>query len=201
MIPGPDFYYKCPKCGNVLSKGSLFSGNTFGAKFYSDGKRIVPMLPSFPVIAKCNVCDTILWLNEANEIKKAETNKIQKADFLTIYEYLLVIDSKNYSSISDEIFIRQRILWGFNDRIRKGDTLFNGGTDKKLWKENNLRLIELLDSDNINQTFLIIELYRNLGEFDMCRIILESIANEKHKWLKDTFNKEIEKKNTLVFRI
>lgn len=63
MILGPDLFYKCPVCGANLHSYSLRSGNTFGAKVYSDGKMFAPMLPEYPNITKCGGCGTILMLS------------------------------------------------------------------------------------------------------------------------------------------
>jgi hypothetical protein len=37
---------------------------------YYDLKRIAPNLPDFPLMSKCNNCNTIFWLNEQHEIGK-----------------------------------------------------------------------------------------------------------------------------------
>ena len=62
MIPGPQYVYKCPSCGNLLQQESLMSGNTFGAHLYSDGKREAPMLPEFPAISRYRKCNLVFWL-------------------------------------------------------------------------------------------------------------------------------------------
>ena len=64
MIPGGNIYYTCPICKNIISKGTLISGNTFGAKHYSDHKTIADMLPQYPEITKCKKCHNIFWLDE-----------------------------------------------------------------------------------------------------------------------------------------
>ena len=64
MLPGPNYIYKCPSCGNFIKIGSLISGNTYGAKLYSDGKRVAPMMPEFPDLTKCKKCNAILSKNK-----------------------------------------------------------------------------------------------------------------------------------------
>ena len=116
MRTGPVECYKCPNCRNTLSKGSLLSGNTIGAKLFSDGKQIAPMLPEFPMITICTECDTIFWLNKKTEVKNRNPVKIllhkimkvknsshvniERARFLTISEYLAALENeKNRSSL------------------------------------------------------------------------------------------------------
>ena len=62
MQLGPDKYYKCPNCGAYLYTHTLLSGNTFGARVYSDGKMVAPMLPEYPNLTKCGGCGTIVML-------------------------------------------------------------------------------------------------------------------------------------------
>ena len=54
MIPGANLIIKCPACQFLHQRESLISGNTFGAEYFSDGKRDAPMLPDFPYFVKCN---------------------------------------------------------------------------------------------------------------------------------------------------
>lgn len=53
MIPGPNYVYKCPNCSALLTRESIASGNSFGSKLFSDGKRIAPMNPELPNLTKC----------------------------------------------------------------------------------------------------------------------------------------------------
>lgn len=39
MLLGPTYVYKCSNCDNLLQKGSIISGNSIGAKLYSDGEK------------------------------------------------------------------------------------------------------------------------------------------------------------------
>ena len=189
MQPGPDYIYQCPTCDNLLFKGSLVSGNTIGAKAFSDGKMEAPMLPEFPDLTKCSKCDSIFWLNEAHEVGKnyAEIysgldyeqpderfNKAEKANFLSLNEYFTAIERKIYSTVEEELLIRKRIWWSFNDRVRNGKELFTSTEDKKLWKDNIYRLIYILDVNDVSQKIMIAELYRNLGEFNKCTEILDA---------------------------
>jgi len=254
MEQGPSYVYKCPNCDNLILISSLLSGNTFGAKNYSDGKQVAPMLQESPKITKCPKCDTIFWLNGKNEFERYEMvyHKIQqfkhlkRANFLSFYEYITAIDNKVYKSRNDEIYIRQRLWWCFNDRVRDNVALFSCGSDEKIWYENINNLLNILveESDayqkvindtkneidfttnneynlsesnkpeytDFNNLFLrrttkendslkitIAEIHRNLGNFEKCMEILNSIENTEFNWLKEAFRKECNNRNTLVF--
>ena len=209
MLPGPIIIYQCPKCDNLLYRESLMSGNTFGAKSYSDGKRIAPMLPSFPNLTICSKCNTVFWIKDAIEVGSYEWENdeginenwknAQKVRFLTIEEYSETLHTLIPSTLEDLIYISQEIWWGFNDRIRNGEELFSSDSDKELWTENVNSLLELLDLNNVNQKIMIAELYRNMGRFEKCMEVLGSIEIPQLSWLKTKFEKECNDKNTKVF--
>ena len=54
----------CPRCGATLYQRQLWSGNTLGARYYSDRKREAPMLPSFPSFSKCPKCGELFWVRD-----------------------------------------------------------------------------------------------------------------------------------------
>ena len=56
MLPGNAEIVKCPYCGTEKELMTLLSGNTFGAEYWSDNKRIAPMLPSVSPVQKCPNC-------------------------------------------------------------------------------------------------------------------------------------------------
>ena len=78
MIPGPDYIYKCPNCGSLFRQGSLTSGNTFGAKVFSDGVTIAPMMSDFPSFTKCKKCGSFLNMRELKEVGIAKFNYHRK---------------------------------------------------------------------------------------------------------------------------
>lgn len=208
MIPGPNIVYKCPNCGNLLTKGSLMSGNTLGAKIFSDGKRVASMLPEFPNLTKCKKCDTIFWLSKTKEIgtflgdkENSQWKKADTAMFLEIEDYFNAIIKGIFENKDEELFIRQRIWWSYNDRIREGQEIFNDESDELRWIENIQKLKTLLDQSDINQRIMLAEINRNLGDFESCIEIIKTIDNDKLNWLKEKFIKECEQKNRWVIQL
>ncbi len=209
--PGPNYIYKCPKCSTLLSKGSNASGNTFGATFYSDGKMIAPMLPEFPNLTKCPKCDTILWLSDLKEIGtcdewekkcKPEWKNADKVGFIGINDLLRFLDLDTVKHDTEkELFVRQKIWWSFNDRLRGEKEIFEKESDEALWKQNCQRLIELFDTTDINQKIMTAELYRNLKEFDVCMQLINSIEDKKMMWLTEKFKIECDNKNRWLVKL
>ena len=202
MLPGPIEYYKCPKCQSLTSRGSLLSGNTFGAKLYSDGKQIAPMLPEFPAIIKCKKCGTFFWLKDENEIKiEDETIESYSAEFLSVNEYNEAINSEIFTNNKELHFLRIRLWWAFNDRIRQNNDIFLSENDQQIYEKNCLKLLEILDKNDINEKIMCAEIYRNLGSFNECQKIIETLE-DKFSWIKELLNIECNNnnKNVIVIR-
>lgn len=209
MLPGPNYIYRCPLCDTLYSKYSLMSGNTFGADFYSDGRFFARMLPEFPIITKCLGCTTIFWLDKTNEIGSyywgekinTEWEEAFNADFLTLNDYFLALEFHLPRTIEEEIYIRKRIWWEMNDRIRFKEELPAYENENQLWSDNIHKLISLLNSSDDNEKIIIAELHRNLGNFDTCKKILDSIANPEYDLLKKAMTKACKTKNKKVFQL
>ena len=210
MIPGPTLVYKCPKCGNFSIRDSLCSGNTFGAKIYSDGKRIAPMLPEFPSIVKCKNCKTFFWLkgeiyvgeyDDYNHEMKEEWQGADYANFLSANEYNEAINLKMYDNESEQIFLRMRLWWTINDKIRDKDDICIVDEDKIIYEQNCMKLLELLDKNEMDGKLICAELFRNLGKFSECKNILETVTDEKYIWIRKIMEEECEKNNRNVIKI
>jgi hypothetical protein len=205
MKPGPDIIYKCPKCGVFLKRGSLMSGNTFGAQLYSDGKRISPMLPDFPNLTKCKKCDSIFWISELDkigELRWGETShpeweNADEVDFLCLKDLFRAL--KTAKNQGEEKLIRIWIWQAFNDRVRTDGNLFLESKGNILWKENCHALLKLLHRDEVNDKLMMAELYRNLKEFEKCIEILDSIVEIDLNWIKDRMKRHAERKISAVF--
>ena len=200
MIIGRNLFFKCPKCERLTTRWSLISGNTAGAELYSDLKQIAPMLPEFPAIVKCKKCNTFFWLNEDNEVNY-DFNDSDKAEFLSAYEYYEANNSNVHNNKDELQFLKIELWHKYNDRIRENKDLFLEKNDKEIYENNCLDLIELLDKGNINNKFIVAELYRNMRNFNECKNMLESIKNEEYNWIKELLETECNKNNKNVIRL
>ncbi|NOZ73932.1 MAG: hypothetical protein GXO90_00925 [FCB group bacterium] len=256
MMIGLNEYFDCPTCGKTVSRIGLISGNTVGERLYSDGQLILPMFPEEPAITRCLRCSTLFWITEEIKSDNQEQRRADDIKFLTIYEYLTALKNGTCKLAGQVLFIRKRIWWAFNDRIRKRKTrwfsrkeidkntrLFRSAKEKEIWTENVHQLLAMFASDNLEQrlwmaninsmvqTFAsdnanretgaedppgwfpfwnsnsldpriwMVEIYRNLGEFQKCREILATLSGKNLNWIKALFEKEIEKKNRFVFQL
>ena len=198
---GNDFFYQCTKCENLILKPSLLSGNDFGEEVYSDGYRYAPMMPDFPEISKCGKCGTIVWLNDKNEVEYKKGRSCNGAKFMKVDDYIEALSYPENNIIENEIKLRRYILWLLNDGDR-GENYNSEFEDYgDLRYENIKRLIDILDYEDFENQILLVELYRNLGEFEKSKKVLDDIfIPDLYLFAKKTYT-EIENKNTKVFRI
>lgn len=108
----------------------------------------------------------------------------------------------------DEIFIRKKIWWTFNDRIRDklGEKMFINENDEFLYIQNCKTLIDLLDTRNDNYKMIIAELYRNIGNFEKSIELIDNIivdfenTNDKNVDKLKKIKEECLLKNKLVVK-
>lgn len=209
MTFGPTYIYECPQCNNLISRGSIASGNTFDMKLYSDAKRITPMLMEFPNITKCEKCNHIFKIDDLKEIGKYswgdevidDWKNADEVYFLDIYDNFTALTKNIAKTDEEELDIRLSIWWLFNDRVRNDEDLFSLEDDKNLWQDNLNRLIELLSKADQVNIIMIAEIYRSLGDFVNCMKIIDGLDAEKYDFLKVPFSRECKAKNTKVFQL
>ena len=207
MTPGPTSVYECPICTKLITRGSIMSGNTIGSKLYSDGKSFAPMLPEYPNLTSCKNCQSIFWLKELEEIgnftwresENLEWKKADQAEFLTINEYFRAIETD--IAEKDELYIRLRIWWSYNDRLRTGREIFMDEEDQLKWSENILKMMDLLDPTDLNEKIMLAEAHRNLGDFDACEKLILSIDNDELNEIKVKFIYQCKRKNKWVIQL
>jgi hypothetical protein len=138
MLPGPDLLYECPDCGNRIKSRSIGSGNTIGARFYSDGRMDAPMLPDMPDLIACLGCSGLLWLSKLQPI----------AEFY-MYDYKKHKDNgsdeKLWNGAQDASpldIIDEFDIFGYNEHQANG-------SDEKLWiGAQDARPLDIKESKN-----------------------------------------------------
>ena len=189
MLPGPDQVVACPRCGWFARHFTLMSGNTFGARVWTDGKQVAPMLPGVPPVAKCLHCKAFYWLSEAEQVGTvndwdSEEEFIDPAwahakdiEELSESEYHSAIESSLARNREQERILRILAWWRGNDAFR--DDLGTSGrplgrtTDR--FRDNLLALVGLFDTSNTNEILMKAESYRELGEFKAATAILDQV--------------------------
>ncbi len=208
MQIGEPSYKKCPHCGkkNEYYKGPFFI-HYYGLTEWSDGKTFEE-LPSLKKskLQKCDSCNQFYWFarkmggmsfDDYVEAAAYFEEKYLKLSLTNLIHWL-----RNKQRL---IYIRLNILRTYNDQIRihplSNDYIQREpipDEKKEIFIKNAKRLIKFLVSVNSDDYFLIAELYRNLGEFEKAKEVLNKLTNSDKKEL---LLREIELKNRDVVTI
>jgi hypothetical protein len=182
MTPGPTLIKECPHCGQLFCEATLNSGNTFGATYWTDGKREAPMLPESPSLVKCGSCDKFIWIDEAEEVGQVEpfesTSQFDTLDFVELDEqgYLDALDQEITSDPEKTHYLRMKAWWAANDQHRQ-DTDHAGEPVRSEGARRNMdRLCESLSDSDEEQRLMKAELTRELGNFEEAGRLLASLT-------------------------
>lgn len=172
MTPGPTIIRQCSACGNHIAQHTIGSGNTFGARFWTDGKRDAPMLPDQPWLVRCRHCNTLVWIDEQKQVGEIDSwgSETRDADKFPDARPATTPTFQDYAGFlgagvrdkEKERYVRLRTWWSGNDPRREA------GQSKPLdsFEAQNLRaFISLLDEAEDNDRIMMAEALRELGEF------------------------------------
>ena len=177
MNPGNAKIIKCPFCGTKKEVMTLLSGNTFGARIWSDAKRIAPMLPEVSIVQKCPKCGKYyLNVGQPDEYGEDISFELGTLSYQEWKEaYFQFMNDKEYKVFAEHL--KLELIQAYNDCFREdsisvpapGDDDFIAGIIK-----------EYIDSKDWNEItpLLKAELYREAGEMENCSKVLSEIDQE-----------------------
>jgi hypothetical protein len=201
MNPGPTLYYNCPECGMTHASESLLSGNTFGAKHYSDLRRECPMLPEFPKFVKCERCANFFWLEEQFKVKTYSNDSPPFVKFPSIQEYKEALISKEYRNDLEEKFIRIRLLWSYHRAVEE-DKLTPEAIHKDTYYTVNIdHLIQLFAPESPDSNLFLSELNRFAGRFSDALLLLEPYADDAENPIAATLISKCQENNRAPFQL
>lgn len=176
LTPGPTIIRQCPSCTNALRQFTIGSGNTVGAKYWTDGFMRAPMLPLLPNLVKCPHCKGLLWLDEAKELARIKIGdkgeQWKNAKELLDPEEADYLEAAQAAKVSrtHELEARRRAWWLANDPAREAPSKKIAWTGAR--RQNLVRLSALLDDRKDDELVWKAEIARELGEFDRCLELL-----------------------------
>jgi hypothetical protein len=183
LTPGPTIILECPGCKQGLREFSIGSGNTIGAKWWTDGKMDAPMLPLGHALGKCPHCRELFWIADAKKLAefrvyedKAEWAKAESLLDPVEEDYLAAAMAKGVAR-ERELQARKRAWWLANDTVR-------GRPERTLaWsgarRENLEKLSALINEHEECEIILKAEIARELGQFEACAKLLTRTFTEK----------------------
>ena len=202
MMPGNPQILICPFCGTEKQIMSLISGNTFGAELWSDNKQIAPMLPEISYVQKCPHCGKY-YITGRQEVKYAEDGFSFEKGLLTypeMKEAFTQLSEEGFLNENEEINVRMMLHHAYNDYYyRTEEKKVVSEEDKTLFHKNGLWLINNLITDSVMKA----EFYREIGEIDTARSILDSITVEDEflKRIVTAIKDRLEVNNCQVFKL
>lgn len=191
MIPGPEEIVACPHCGGLGKVATLLSGNTFGARVWTDGKQVAPMLPSPPAVARCSGCRKCYWLADAERVGTIGSRRVgsgivdpawaaaRKVEEPSEEEYYAALAQGLAVNRQQERNLRVLAWWRGNDafrdtsRVRTGNIAPTSGGRT----ENLKALARLLGEKDLDDRIMKAEVLRELRDFDAAIDILAAIGS------------------------
>jgi len=191
----------CPYCKGKKEIMSLVSGNTFGARQWSDNKLQAPMLPEISYVQKCPHCGKyyIMDRQKAKFAKKGECFEDGLLRYPEMKEAYLQLMEEGFRNKEEETNVRMMFHHSYNDIYRFLSLEEKTEEDNKMFCENALWLIENLITDDVMKA----EFYREIGEFDTAREILKGVKPEEDFFVElvAKIQERIDKKDTEIFEI
>lgn len=206
MVHGPDVVVACPKCAVLARYWTLVSGNTFGMRLWTDGKVVYPMLPHPPAVVTCGHCGVCYWLADAEEIGTVDWRyddrqhippewvAAEQVQEPTEEEYYQALEKHLATGPEQERNLRISAWWRRNDAFRDDPTVaFEGEGDADAqapWRKNLEALVRLLREEDANESLMMAEALRELGDVESAKHILErvdsaetdDVVRQLHEW-------------------
>lgn len=192
MLPGPNQIVACPHCEALAQYGTLISGNTFGARVWTDGKQIAPMLPHPPAVAKCRHCAECYWLADAREVgtidpwgdESNQSDPIWRAapevEEPSETDFYVALNKGLANDDQQERELRILAWWRRNDVYRDGVRGAKQTTLTEEGRRNLVELVRMLDEADESDRIMKAEALRELGEFKAAGEILDRVTSEEY---------------------
>ncbi|RLB36823.1 MAG: hypothetical protein DRH12_15255 [Deltaproteobacteria bacterium] len=179
MDLGPTIIKKCSACSGLIEEYTILSGNTFYAKYWTDGKCEAPMLPDQPWLVKCPHCQSLIWIDEQEKVAEinelsldtnADYDQAEPYDMPGLEDYFGILE-KNKLTREKELYVRIRAWWAGNDERREVKSIPKDISDVE--RSNLQVLVNMLDTSDDNDCIMIAEIKRELGDFEGAIAVLE----------------------------
>jgi len=197
---GPETVRECPYCSTHLSQPTFLSFNLYPEQEWTDGFAIG--VPDRTQLLKCPGCGNLLWIDEAKELGRQAISgenrpwpKSTLPDRPSADEILAYVAKEDLSR-EKEIHARVRAWWSANERVRNRPEAEQRFTAAEV--TNLERLASVLDETNTDQCLMKAEIWRELGRFDDCALLLKCPFDKPKKPLADLIRTLAEEKCATV---
>lgn len=211
MTPGRSIIRRCTSCDGAIKQRTLNSGNTFGAQFWTDGKRDAPMLPHYPLLVRCPHCNKLLWMpslpkdesfeNEESYCDSEQVRGIFDPVKPAEKDFLEALQTGVAGDVETERYLRVNGWFAANDIIRD-NALAKDNSHLSNDAQNNMKqLSKMLDVQNPNDRLMKAEIARELGDFVDCCTLLDFPFEEGFAPAVSTIKLLAEQRNSHVAKL
>ena len=201
MRPGPRTIRACPHCSEPFEEPTIASGNTFGAKIWSDGKMDAPMLPEHHAFVSCPSCNEPFWVKNSEIIEALDFDDLDQTEYPNTTCYSKPTPEAYLKGLSnlaitkdEENYLRLKLMRCFNDDSRDSEVEKNIPLDQQ---KNWVRLLEILDNEPESLIFKA-EINREMKRFDLAIDLLNKISDARFDWVIKALKSLCEDKNSKV---
>ena len=206
MIPGNAKIVRYPYCGTEKDLMTLMSGNTFGAEYWSDNKRIAPMLPNVSPVQKCPVCGKYYF--EHKQSFGESTNVSFDLGQLSFKEWKDAYLQFLYEGIDEDEMndVRFGVIQSYNDMFHRNINCVKPSDEEfQQFSKIVVDFINTFDWEPVKHPLLKAELYREANLMKECKEVLDSIPYEEledfEKSIYSDIKLRMEKNDKVVFKL
>ena len=141
------------------------------------------------------------YIRRKREKYAAEWYDSPRAEYLTLDNYYFAINNKLYRTDKEEKYLRKLAWWLENFQEKSGVAAKRSSVEIQRRVRNMRRLAQLLDESDpyFMQGLMKADIYRQLGEFDNCLLILNRLNLPEHGKFIAQMREQCEKGDKLVF--
>ena len=211
MLPANARIVFCPYCGGTKELMSLMSGNTFGARYWSDLKMQAPMLPQISPVQKCPHCGKYYLYykqkSEDGERPSFELGELSYPEWKEAYSPLQK-ERENSNQLKkvderDLSIICLNIIQAYNDYYER-DCRAEFSSEEWYYKSKVVMdFIKNKNKPDDIHPFLIPELFREIGIMDPDFLSMETYEKLEgvDKIYYDGIKERMEADDTKVFQL
>jgi len=187
MLPAYANLVYCPYCGATKELMQLASGNTFEARYWSDNKRIAPMLPEVSPVQKCPHCGKY-YLEYKQKQSEADHYSSEKGELSfpewkeAYHQFLGETESTDrHIRITEENLVDLRfwLVQAYNDYYHRNCEASPSPEDYAFIQGIIKDFINTFDWSSIDNPLLKAEFYREADMMHECAKVLLSINYEQ----------------------
>jgi uncharacterized protein involved in tolerance to divalent cations len=209
---------KCPSCRHPVAQKIYASKNTFGARYWSDGKMEKAGYDDDLAFVECSRCRSAFWIGKAKNmgevdvLSKPDRDKIirseKKVSKRSPYDNVALIPSednwyraiidRNYRDGGEERYLRVHAWWSSNDRYRNPNVRNQPARKAREW-ENMAALFKLIKVDTQEGRLMKAELAREMGWFKEAQRLLDFVFKEEYQTAFKGMRDRAREKDTALF--